>query len=174
MPVVTLDIADGSGCQGTTNNVVTLNLDNPDDKIAGLQVDICDADNYLTCIGCETTDRTNLHECVSVELPNGCCRIIVYAFEPSTAIQEGDGPIAILTYTVLTEAPEGECRGLNPEETRVTHESGYSLGAESLPGEFCIASESATIPTTSEWGLIIFMTIIMGIGVVTLVRRRMV
>jgi hypothetical protein len=33
---------------------------------------------------------------------------------------------------------------------------------------------SAPIPTLSEWGIIIFMTIILGIGVVTLVRRRMV
>ena len=33
---------------------------------------------------------------------------------------------------------------------------------------------AASIPTLSEWGLIIFMTIILGIGVVTLVRRRMV
>jgi hypothetical protein len=30
----------------------------------------------------------------------------------------------------------------------------------------------APIPTLSEWGVIIFMTIIMGIGVVILVRRR--
>ena len=33
---------------------------------------------------------------------------------------------------------------------------------------------AAAIPTLSEWGLIIFMTIILGRGVVTLVRRRMV
>jgi hypothetical protein len=32
----------------------------------------------------------------------------------------------------------------------------------------------SAIPTTSEWGMIIFMTIILGIGVVTLFRRRMV
>ena len=32
---------------------------------------------------------------------------------------------------------------------------------------------AASIPTLSEWGMIIFMTIILGIGVVTLVRRRM-
>jgi len=31
----------------------------------------------------------------------------------------------------------------------------------------------ASVPTLSEWGLIIFLTIIMGIGVVALVRRRM-
>ena len=33
---------------------------------------------------------------------------------------------------------------------------------------------ASSIPTLSEWGMIIFMTIILGIGVVTLVRRRMV
>ncbi len=32
---------------------------------------------------------------------------------------------------------------------------------------------AASIPTTSEWGMIIFMTIIMGLGVVTLFRRRL-
>jgi hypothetical protein len=40
-------------------------------------------------------------------------------------------------------------------------------------GDVCEPLEAA-IPTLSEWGLIIFMTIIMGMGVVTLVRRRMV
>jgi hypothetical protein len=174
MPVVTLDIGDGSGFPGTTNNAVTLNLDNPDDKVWGFQVDICDADNYLTCTGCETTDRTNLHNCASAESPNGCCRITVYSFKPNTFIQEGDGPIAILKYTVLAEAPERKCRDLNPEGTVVAGENGLLLGMELLPGQFCFASESEAIPTTSEWGMIIFMTIILGLGVITLLRRRMV
>ena len=34
------------------------------------------------------------------------------------------------------------------------------------------ACESSAIPTLSEWGIIIFMTIMLGIGVVTLLRRR--
>jgi hypothetical protein len=54
--------------------------------------------------------------------------------------------------------------------------------AQSHSGEgswegFGIASGNggaAPIPTLGEWGMIIFMTIIMGIGVVTLLRRRMV
>jgi hypothetical protein len=40
---------------------------------------------------------------------------------------------------------------------------------------FGIASSNggaAPIPTLSEWGMIIFLTIILGIGVVTLLRRR--
>jgi hypothetical protein len=41
-------------------------------------------------------------------------------------------------------------------------------------GDVCELPSAADIPTLSEWGLIIFMTIILGMGVVTLVRRRMV
>jgi hypothetical protein len=40
-------------------------------------------------------------------------------------------------------------------------------------GDVCDTGETA-IPTLSEWGLIIFMTIILGISVVVLSRRRMV
>ena len=40
-------------------------------------------------------------------------------------------------------------------------------------GDACDQLSAADIPTLSEWGFIIFMTIIMGIGVVTLVSRRM-
>jgi hypothetical protein len=40
-------------------------------------------------------------------------------------------------------------------------------------GDACDTGEAA-IPTLSEWGLIIFMTIIMGMGIVALLRRKMV
>jgi len=33
-------------------------------------------------------------------------------------------------------------------------------------------SGAAAIPTLSEWGMIIFMTIILGLGVITILRRR--
>jgi len=40
-------------------------------------------------------------------------------------------------------------------------------------GDVCDTGD-VTIPTLGEWGIIIFMSIIIGIGVVTLLRRRMV
>ncbi len=41
-------------------------------------------------------------------------------------------------------------------------------------GDVCEPPSVASIPALSEWGLIIFMTIIMGMGIMTLVRRRIV
>jgi hypothetical protein len=40
-------------------------------------------------------------------------------------------------------------------------------------GDACDSS-GAQVPTLSEWGLMIFMTLVMGIGVITLLRRKMV
>ena len=171
----TLIVGNASGLPGSPNNSVTVNLDNPDDKVGGVQLDICKLDNYLTCTNCEITERTNLFRCTFVEGPNDCDRILIFSVEPDTDIQEGDGPIAVLKYTISETAPVGECRNLDPEGAKVADEYNVSLGVESLPGQFCFASESpASIPTTSQWGIIIFMTIVLGIGVVTLVRKRIV
>jgi hypothetical protein len=40
-------------------------------------------------------------------------------------------------------------------------------------GDVCEPLSAADIPTLSEWGMIIFMTIIMGLGVAALFRRRL-
>jgi len=39
-------------------------------------------------------------------------------------------------------------------------------------GDACEAAPPAAVPTLGEWGMIIFMTIILGLGVATLLRRR--
>ena len=39
-------------------------------------------------------------------------------------------------------------------------------------GDACDTTGGAQIPTLSEWGMIIFMTIILGLGVITMLRRR--
>jgi hypothetical protein len=140
-------------------------------------VDICDVDDYLTCSGCETTGRTSGFECQVTEQGDGCCLVLLFCKTPGCFIEEGSGPIATIGYDVLEEAPAGACRGLNPEGAVVPDENGSSLGVESLPGQFCfthVPESPASIPTLSEWGMIIFMMIMLGIGVVTILRRRMV
>jgi hypothetical protein len=52
-----------------------------------------------------------------------------------------------------------------PTEMEMNKKTGGVCGGEIPP---------SAIPTLSEWGMIIFMTIILGVGVVTLLRRRMV
>jgi len=60
----------------------------------------------------------------------------------------------------------GECRaGTNPCTT-------YATCNEDT--DTCDPIPATGIPTLSEWGMIIFMTIVMGIGVVTLFKRRMI
>ena len=41
----------------------------------------------------------------------------------------------------------------------------YSIGGQNTTNE--------AIPTLSEWGMIVFMTILLGLGVLTILRRRM-
>jgi hypothetical protein len=141
MPAVTVDIGNGSGFRGTTDNSVIVTLDNPDDKVWVVQVDICDADNYLTCTGCELTGRVADSDfyCFTgdSDYRNNCCSVLLIGQLLENVIQEGNGPIAIVQYDVSTNAPAGECRDLISERAGVSDENGVSLGAESLSGEFC-------------------------------------
>jgi hypothetical protein len=178
IPAVTLDIGNGSGFRGTTNNPVTVNLDNPDDRIKGLQFDLCRGP-YLTLTGCSSTDRSVGINCSFQDQGNGCNKIIFSDMFGNDFIESGTGPILTLKYDVSPGPPFESCQNLTPESVFIASciddgAGGCSAGPP-LPnvtledGEFCIATP---IPTLSEWGLIIFMTIIMGMGVVTLLRKR--
>jgi len=182
---VTLSLGNGSGRPGSSNNAVEVSLDNPSDIVIALQLDICGADDYATCSSCNLTVRSEGDgvECAISDFGNGCCRVLVFdRLAPYHPILEGSGPITTLMYDVSPEAPLGSCQNLSLEHVEILsctdNGTGGCFAGPPLTnvtledGQFCFAS--AVIPTTSEWGLIIFMTIILGIGVVTLLRRRMV
>jgi hypothetical protein len=104
--------------------------------VLGVQVAICDEDNYLTCTGCETTERATQLDCFTNEAPDGCCRVLLFSLN-GHLIQEGTGPIFTVQYTVSEEAPVGESRGLNPERVVVLDEFRHDLTNTLLfPGEF--------------------------------------
>lgn len=133
---VTLTVENSSGYRGSHNNLVEISLDNPNDTIRGVQMDICDVDNYLTYAGCEITERTTMFYCVVNELVDGCCKVILVSLSGYT-IEVGTGAILKIMYDVSGEAPGGECRNLNPENAKVVYEDTQSLDVLSLPGEFC-------------------------------------
>ena len=131
-------VEDGSGPPNSKENEVTVTLYNPSIEILGVQMDICDGSDYLTCTGCENTERTPDFLCETNELPNGCCRMVLIslALDP---IEAGTGPIFTLIYDVSEEAPLGECRDLNTEGVIIVDENMEPLDIRSIsiPGEFC-------------------------------------
>ena len=184
---VILSASNGSGLPDSSNNVVEVSLNNPSDIVQSLQFDICDVDDYLTCSSCELTARSEGEgvQCFTSAFGNGCCRVLVYDnLAPYHPIQEGSGPIITLMYDVSLEAPLGSCQNLTLENVVIlpcfddgtfSCLTGTPLTNVTLEeGQFCFASTSSSIPTLSEWGIIIFMAIIMGMGAMTLVRRKMV
>ena len=43
---VALTVGNGAGAPGSSGNEVIISLDNPDDKVQGIQLDICDGDDH--------------------------------------------------------------------------------------------------------------------------------
>jgi len=151
---VTLTVGHGSGLPGSTGDLAEVSLNNPNDKVKGVQVDVCDVDNFLTAASCEITDRSNGFNCSVNELANGYCRIIVLSLS-GDLIEKGTGPIFTIKYNVSENAPGGECRNLNPENIKISDESGNPISPASItstPGEFCfneIATTSAIASSTT-------------------------
>ena len=176
---VTLTVGNGSGFPGSHNNPVTVNLDNPDDRIKGLQFDLCRGP-YLTLTGCSSTDRSEGINCSFQDQGNGCNKIVFIDIFGNDFIEAGTGPILTLEYDVSPGPPFESCQNLTLESVLIVScidpdgAGGCSAGPPLTnvtleDGKFCIATP---IPTLSEWGLIIFMTIVMGVGVIALLRKR--
>ena len=93
-------------------------LDNPNDLVGGLQFDLCEynaADepiDCMECIDCELTERSTMFDCEVLELPNGCCRVLLFCTNPGCAINPGVCDIVTVVYTTLplsTECPGTDC-----------------------------------------------------------------
>ena len=101
-------------------------------------MDICDEDDYLTCTGCETTERTPDFFCKTNEFENGCCRMILLSLT-GDSIDIGTGPIFTLRFDVSEKVPVGECRTINPEGIIIVDKNlePMDIRSISIPGEFC-------------------------------------
>jgi len=133
---ITLTIGNGAGYPGSEGNQVDISLDNQDDEVGGVQIDICDVDDYLSCTECNLTERTVDFTCLCYEQKNGCAGVVLYS-PTCNFIDKDTGPIFSISYNVSEEAPPGECRDLNSQNIVVSDMFGNPLSANANPGEFC-------------------------------------
>jgi len=147
---VALIVGNSTGYRGSHYNAVEVILDNPDVRVRGIQMDICDVGDYLYCTACKTMDRTFGFTYKIEELANGCCGVILLSFSDNF-IEEGTGPIFTLRYDVSEEASSGQCINLNPKDVKVADEFSNPLDVVSVPGEFCY--NNCTTPDDCDVGL---------------------
>jgi len=136
---VTLSVGDANGVPGETDVPVEVSLENLNDKSMGVQLDVCDEGDYLTCTGCEAEyTRAEFFSCSTNELEDGCCRVILVS-DSGLLIDEGTGTILTIRYDVSEDAPGG-CKDLTLVNAKVSDEVEDPLAlCELEPGEFCFA-----------------------------------
>ncbi len=141
---VTLTVGDASGDPGSCASPVEVSLANPGVKVKGVSMDLCEANNTLIRLGCDTTLRTPARtggsadfDCVSNELANGCVRVLLFS-NRGNLIDMGSGPVLALKFGVFEEAgPAGSCIELRAENVLVAGENGPLSNVGVLNGNFC-------------------------------------
>ncbi len=115
-------------------------MDNWRDLVGGIQFDLCDEPDCMICIDCELTERTTMFDCVVLELPNGCCRVIMFCKNPGCAMNPGLCNFVTIVQQMKDPAPP-ECGQDCIIETFwnivVSDYDGYELGGSGLPGSVC-------------------------------------
>jgi hypothetical protein len=118
----------------TIKNPVCMN--NPDVLVGGIQFDLCDSPDCLECIACELTERTVLFDCATVELPNGCCRVILFVKHPGGAINPGLCDIVTIVLQTKVPYPE-ECNACIGEDFENIIASDYNSVPLATTGVGC-------------------------------------
>ena len=137
----TLTAGSSSGFPGSPKITVEVSLDNPSVLVKGLQVDITDEGDYLTCTACTpNSNRTSQFNCIASELIDGSCRAVLVNLNPLTVIDMGNGPLLSIDYAIKENAPAGECKTLTPGEIKISGENNQPIDAASVPGGFCFLS----------------------------------
>ena len=96
---ITLAVGDANAVPGEIDVPVEVELINLNDKVVGVQIDVCDVDNYLSCTACETTERTSGFNCAINEIEAGCCRVLLFSTGRSF-VEEGTGPVFTINYNM--------------------------------------------------------------------------
>ena len=121
-------------------------LDNPETLVGGIQFDLCEYDlagnpiDCMACVDCELTERTTMFDCAVLELPNGCCRAIIFCKNPGCAINPGLCDIVTIVYEMFD--PSGDCPGTAcitqiPEDIIASDYDGNQITTAGSPGTVC-------------------------------------
>ena len=124
-------------------------------------------EDNLVCTQCVVDpDRALDFTCSANEQPDGCCRVVLYATNPSALIPQGRGAIAQVVYSagpepipVVTDA----CIDLWPVNIRISDQFNEDLCACQSPGEVCFRTCGDIYPQDCIGGTC---------GAPTLLRRR--
>jgi hypothetical protein len=120
----------------TVKNKICLN--NPGVLVGGIQFDICDTPDCLTCIDCELTERTVMFDCAVLELPNGCCRVIMFCKNPGCAINPGECTIVtVVQQTQCNEGCGGDCIIETFGNIVASDYDGHPLAGSGVAGSVC-------------------------------------
>jgi hypothetical protein len=139
---VSLVIGETAAYRGSHGNRVGVVLENPVTRVRGMQFEICDDDNYLSCSGCEVADRISGFTCTSHEKPNGCYELIVFSF--NRVIEKGYGSLLSFNCDVSEQAPGGECRQLSVGRLEIADENKQPLEAAVEKGRMCFEDCTAS------------------------------
>jgi hypothetical protein len=134
---VTLSIEDNYFASGSQGAVVTLSMCNKYNKVKGLQTDIDDDGNYLTCTSCSPDPARAMEFTCSANDLGDKCRIILASINPAAGIEEGCGPIATIDYDVSPSAPSDGCIDITPSDSEVADMFNDPLCVCEETGEIC-------------------------------------
>ncbi len=144
----TLTVGDASGSPGSSTRPVEVSLANSFSGVKTVTLSICDEDDYLSCSGCQATNRAEGFSCNAAEV-NGCCKILLYS-TPGGIIAPGSSPVLRVNFDVSSSAPQNGCRGLAAENLEVGNEFNAELATDAVAGEFCFSSTPTTSTTSSS------------------------
>jgi len=153
---VTIRPASVMASPGDSGVDVGICLDNPEDLVGSIQLDLCeytiggDPIDYLECMDCKLTERTPTYNCEILELPDGCCRVILYRPNPDYSIDAGLCDVVTVVYNLSEFSQEyigTPCVVITPVNVVIVDHEEFPLTAIGLSGEICFPdADSDSIP----------------------------
>ena len=132
---VTLAIPDAYGYSGT----IAVELDNPLDYVSGMYLDVCDIDLrswlQIDTVSCGTTARSSDFSCAVSDLGGGCVGVELTS-SVAGVIEPGTGAVAVLNYTIDTNAPLTDYADVEPQNVSILDDGDppVTLAVTPVPG----------------------------------------